>query len=138
MADIISIDRHREDARKKKAADLLKRKRLAVETLLRCSCGSSACEKCGAPIAPGCPKVSEADPISLRVPYRFCDSCSEEYIDYIERLQGKGDPDCYWRNEAWIEIWTHWIHYRGAMDRHFKSKEFLRLVKELKPSPSDE
>lgn len=72
------------------------------------------------------------------MPYRFCGACAEEYIDYIERLKGEGDPNCYWRNEAWLEIWTAWIHYRAAMDRHFKSKEFLQLIKELKPSPSDE
>ncbi|MFZ7125557.1 MAG: hypothetical protein ACOWWM_05315 [Desulfobacterales bacterium] len=138
MAEIISIDRRREDDRKHKAAGLLRRKQLAVRGLLRCARCASGCEKCGKPTGGGCRPPFEDDPSGVRIPYRFCDDCSEEYIDYIERLKGNGDADCYWRNHAWIESWTAWIHYRAAMDSHFKSKEFLRLVQELKPSPFGE
>jgi hypothetical protein len=69
--------------------------------------------------------------LRLRVPYRFCASCSEEYIDYIERLKGGGDSECYWRNDEWLESWRRWIDYQGALDRFIRSKEFSRLLKEL-------
>ncbi len=136
MADIISIEEKRADARKQEAALRLQRKRAALRTLRRCACCSSECEKCGEAIPPGCARHGN-DEHRLRVPYRFCENCSEDYIAYIERLKGRTDPECYWRNEAWLEVWTAWIHYRAAMDRHFKSKEFLQLVRELRPSPSD-
>jgi hypothetical protein len=137
LADVISIDKRRNEARKKENPDLPALKQSAVKSLFRCSCSSSECEKCGGGIPRGCPPQRDGISQHLRVPYRFCGSCSEEYIDYIERLKGKGNPDCYWRNESWLEVWTTWIHYRGAMDHHFKSKEFLQLTSELKPSPSE-
>ncbi len=71
-----------------------------------------------------------------RVPYRFCESCSEEYIDFVERLKGGGDSDRYWHNEAWLGVWKAWIDYQSSIDNYVKSKEFIRLMKELKqPTP---
>jgi hypothetical protein len=52
--------------------------------------------------------------------------------DYIERLQGRGDPDCYWHNDEWLDAWRKWIDYQGSVDRYVKSKEFLRLIQEFK------
>jgi hypothetical protein len=66
------------------------------------------------------------------VPYNFCEACSDEYLEYIERLKGAGDPDCYWHNEAWIDAWGKWIDYQSSVDRYLKSKEFIQLINELK------
>ena len=83
-------------------------------------------------------QVDENNLSDPRIPYRFCESCSEEYIDYIERLKGKGDSDCYWHNDDWLEIWKRWIDYQGVIDRYLKSKEFIQLVQELKDTKPDE
>ena len=82
-------------------------------------------------------KTTSAQDRHHRVPYQFCDDCTEEFIDYIERLKGRGDPDCYWRNEAWLEIWSTWINHRAALDRHARSKEFARLLQEIKDITSE-
>jgi len=75
---------------------------------------------------------------NLRVPYLFCESCADEYVEYIERLKGKDDPNCYWRNEIWLELWKRWIDYQGTVDRYIRSKEFKQLVEELKqPEPEE-
>ncbi len=71
------------------------------------------------------------------MPYRFCDDCAEEFTDYIERLQGRGDSSLYWRDEAWMEVWATWINHRAALDRHFRSQGFARLLEDLKNTPSD-
>ncbi len=74
----------------------------------------------------------------LRVPYYFCRFCSDEYIDYIERLKGKGDKDCYWRNMNWLEKWRKWIDYQSAVDGYMRSREFKMLIKEMKDGGQDD
>lgn len=131
MADIISICARRDRARQENKTILDRRKQRAVEHLFRRSCCAGECEKCGRPAAgtcahEGCGKKND------RIPYQFCDDCREEFIDYIERLKGRGAPECYWRNEAWLEAWSTWINHRAALDRHARSKEFARLLQEVK------
>lgn len=58
-------------------------------------------------------------------------------MDYIERLQGRGDSDYYWQNEAWQDAWGHWIRYQGALDSFAKTPEFVRLLTEVQDALSD-
>ena len=72
-----------------------------------------------------------------KIPYNFCESCKEEYLDYIDRLRGGGNPEYYWHNENWLDIWQKWIDYQHTIDCYLKSKEFNRLLQELKqPEPN--
>ena len=133
MADIISIDNKLQLSKEKKAELVRKRKISAVQKVFQCTHCTFKCEKCGTQMSmdgEGTGSIKK-DP---RIPYRFCEGCSEEYVDYIERLKGGGDPDIYWHNEAWLQLWRAWIDYQSAMDRYLKSKEFLQLMKELKPT----
>ena len=136
MAEIISLDAKLQDAINKKHELTRRRKLLAVKKVFQCTHCSFKCEKCGT-------QISEAESKSdtypnLRVPYRFCESCKEEYVDYIDRLQGAGDADCYWHNDEWADTWQKWIEYQGAIDRYTKSKDFLNLIKELKQTRPEE
>ena len=133
MADIIFLDKKMQLTKEKQAALIKKRKIMAVRNVFHCTHCPSKCEKCGIQIGLG-QDTGEGKRYKLRVPYHFCKSCSEEYVDYIEHLNGKGDPDCYWYNDAWLELWRTWIDYQGTIDRYLKSKEFLQLLMELKSS----
>jgi Pyruvate/2-oxoacid:ferredoxin oxidoreductase delta subunit len=136
VTNVIHFNNKLQHSRDKKAALNHKRKLLAVQKVFQCAHCAFKCEKCGTQINPDeRDNISEKD--NIRVPYRFCEGCSEEYIDYIERLHGRGDPDCYWHNEAWLEAWRRWIDYQGVIDRYLKSKEFVQLLKELKETRSD-
>lgn len=130
MAEIIPIDKKRLLSDKEKAARIRKQKIQAVRRVFQCTHCRIKCEKCGTQIDG---KQFKNDGVinKLRVPYRFCQSCSEEYVDYVERLKGQGDSDCYWHNEALMNSWRAWIDYRGALDQHTKSKEFLQLLRDL-------
>ncbi len=131
MADIISIDKKLDLAKDKKAALIRRRKVLAVQKVFQCTHCVLKCEKCGTQIEQN-PEGGAKHHRNLRVPYNFCRACSEEYIEYIERLKGKGDSDCYWHNEAWIDAWGKWIDYQSSVDQYLKSKEFVQLLNELK------
>ena len=136
MADIISIDKKLDLAKDKKAALIRRRKVLAVQKVFQCTHCSMKCEKCGTQIEHN-PEVGEKYRRKLSVPYNFCQGCSDEYLEYIERLKGRGDEDCYWHNESWIDAWTKWIEYQSSVDRYIKSKEFKKLLDELKQSRTD-
>lgn len=130
MAEIISLDNKLQLAKGRKTALLKKRKLSAVQKVFQCTHCAFKCEKCGTQMNLAHPNTGKSR--DLRIPYRFCDSCSEEYIDYIERLKGGGDSDRYWHNETWLAAWRAWIEYQSAVDRYLKSKEFLQLLQELK------
>jgi len=131
VSNIIQLDQKLQHTKEKKAEIIKKRKILAVQKVFQCTHCAFKCEKCGTQIDPG-DRGQQKLAGDLRVPYRFCESCSEEYVDYIERLKGKGNPECYWHNDIWLELWRKWIDYQGIVDRYLKSKEFKQLLEELK------
>lgn len=137
MADIIQLDAKLQHSKEKKADIIKKRKVLAIQKVFQCTHCAFKCEKCGIQITLD-EENKTSDSRQLKVPYRFCASCSEEYIDYIKRLQGEGDEDCYWHNEAWLEVWKKWIDYQHVIDRYLKSKEFLMLMQEMKDTGPDQ
>ncbi|NNF97778.1 MAG: hypothetical protein HKM93_00205 [Desulfobacteraceae bacterium] len=130
MADnIISIDKKLQLNKKKKAALEKRHKIMAVRKIFQCTHCASKCEKCGTQVS----SVPGGDHTNRRIiPYRFCESCRTEYIDYIDRLQGRGDNQNYWHNESWITVWSTWIEYQNAIDQYLKSKEFVKLLDELR------
>ncbi len=136
MANIIELDKKLKHTKEKKAEIIRKRKILAVQKIFQCMHCAFKCEKCGTQIQPD--EHHQQRSISdLRVPYRFCESCAEEYIDFIERLKGRGDSEYYWHNDIWLEMWRKWIDYQGAIDTYLKSKEFRQLLEELKDTRPD-
>jgi hypothetical protein len=131
VAEVISLDKKLQISKEKKNELVRKRKLLAVKKVFQCTHCAFKCEKCGTQI--GTDSVDEtADLFKARIPYRFCESCAEEYVEYIERLKGHGDPECFWHNSEWLNLWQKWIEYQGALDRYMKSKEFVSLLNELK------
>jgi hypothetical protein len=129
MAEIIDMGDRRPLSPKVRGATRERRKILAVQKVFHCSRCRLKCEKCGTQIDVTADTCEQQ--LQFRVPYQFCGSCGEEYADYIERLKGRGDAECYWRNDDWVESWQRWIDYRGALDRFIRSKEFVKLLKEL-------
>ena len=137
MTNIISFKEKKGLANEKQATLIRKRKVQAVRKVFQCTHCALKCEKCGAQIS-GESNDTEPHQRKLNVPYNFCDECSDEYLDYIERLQGGGDPDCYWHNEAWIDSWKRWIDYQSSVDQYLKSKEFKQLLNELRQTGPEE
>jgi hypothetical protein len=128
MGDLISLAKKRQFSEKEKVAQQRQRKIQAVRRVLQCTQCAAKCEKCGAGISVGNPDEKR----KLRIPYQLCEACGDEYVDYIERLKGRGDAEQYWHNDAWMRIWRAWIDYQGAIDQYLKTREFERLLDELR------
>ncbi|MCK4620176.1 MAG: hypothetical protein KAT52_09535 [Desulfobacterales bacterium] len=101
MADIISLDSKLQLTRDKKANLIKKRKILAIQKVFQCTRCSFKCEKCGSQISLAHQKKNDSR--NIKISYRLCESCMEEFNDYIEKIKGKGDSDSYWHNDAWID-----------------------------------
>jgi hypothetical protein len=136
VADIISIDDKLSQSREKKDAIVRKQKIQAVRKVFQCTHCAFKCEKCGTQIGPVHSRM-ETESRKKKIPYRLCESCTEEYHEYVERRKGRGDPANYWHNDAWLELWRKWIAYQEAIDRYLKSKEFLQLLQEIKQKRPD-
>lgn len=136
MADIIPLGEKLNKSQAREAKRLRKRKIEAVQRMFRCAHCTFKCEKCGAQLemTPSGKRAWEPDP---RVPYRFCENCSEEYIDYIQRITGAGGSDYFWRNDSWEASWKAWIDYQASLDHYMKSKEFTRLLYEIRNKPPE-
>ena len=132
MDKVISLEKKLKHSAALKADIIRKRKIQAVKRIYQCTHCASKCERCGNGID-FIPKKSDHAPL----PYHFCNSCAEEYRDYIAKLQGKSDPDLYWHNDAWLNAWRQWIDYQGAIDQFTRSKEFVRLLTELRHEGDD-
>ena len=131
MANVIAIDKKMQLKAVERSARTRKRKILAVRKVFHCTHCASKCEKCGTQI--GVLPVDEAGAsLQTKVPYHFCESCTVEYLDYMDRLQGGGNPEFYWHNQTWQAIWENWLAYQTSIERYLKSAEFLQLLQELK------
>ena len=141
MADIISLNDKLKSCQNKKDAVERKRKIQAVQKVFQCTQCAFKCERCGAQIHPDPSKPKKCEHQYVRVPYQFCESCEEEYLDYVNQLKGRGDKKFYWHNEEWLKVWRNWIEYQGSVDRYLKSREFKQLLQELRqsgpPSPPE-
>lgn len=137
MADIISFDNLRREAEDRAAGRLSTTKVMAARKGIQEARRPNRCEKCNNRISEPGPGVS-AEPRRLQTPYVFCDSCLAEYTDFIDRLQGRGNPDLYWHNDVWLESWRRWIDYKSTLDRYIRSKEFSQLVREIQLNTMDE
>ena len=128
MADIISLDTKLDKAQHQRAEQQTERKVQTTESVLRQTRDTGTCEKCGVTREP---KKTDTAGHKISIPYGFCTVCTEEYADFIDRIQGGGNPERYWQNATWLESWKRWIDYQGSMHSFKASKEFRRLIQEI-------
>ena len=136
MADIIPLEEKFNLLKSKKDALDRKRKIQAVQNVFRCVRCAFKCEKCGTSIdQQDDPRF--ADTADVKIPYNFCHNCKEEYQDYINFLKGKTNPEYYWYNDIWANLWRRWIDYQSSLDTYLKSKDFKALLMEIKNTTPD-
>lgn len=124
MSKIIDIEeRLKQEQQKKLQVDRAK-KREMVRKILQCTRCLSRCVKCGLHF--------ETQQMYKRYKgFRFCDSCQEEYDEYLRLTQGQGEPRYPWHNRQWRRTWETWLAYQQALKEYGESPEFLDLVREV-------
>lgn len=126
MSDkVIDIEDRLKLEQKKKLKVEKAKKVEAVRKVLQCTRCLARCHKCGV----------QFDTTAMYKRYqgrfRFCDSCQEEYDEYL-RLQAEGgESPYYWHNRQWRRLWQTWLEYQEALKEYGESPEFIDLVREV-------
>jgi len=117
----------------KKQREQLERYRGRIETIQRmaqCSTCHFRCAMCGL-------QAKSSDPAERRPPSEtfgltFCEGCSEDFEEYLAITKGKREPNLFWHNKEWVDLWSALLGYRRAITAFVGSREFKLLVEELK------
>jgi hypothetical protein len=125
MNKVIDIeDRLKLEQKKKFKVDKAK-KLEAVRKVLQCTRCLARCHKCGVQF--------DTDGMYKRYqgPYRFCESCQEEYLEFLRLKEEGGESPIYWHNQEWHGMWQTWLDYQTALKVYGESSEFIDLVREM-------
>ncbi|HNR12500.1 MAG TPA: hypothetical protein PLG17_00460 [Thermodesulfobacteriota bacterium] len=127
MSKIIEIeDRIESEKRKKTIAE----KRRAIAPLihfLQCSCCRMKCWRCGSQVELASPGVSSPD-----IPFSFCPTCREEFLEYQRSQQEPLQTTTPWHNPEWEAMWEKWIEYQDAVRTFHRSQEVRDLFADLR------
>lgn len=127
MAEIIDLDqKKKQELIRRDDQERMRRMELILQ-MFQCSRCAMKCTKCGSHM-----DTTSCPPERPSIPYRLCQSCSEEYQEFLDRLHGRGNPGYYWYNQEWREIWKAWMNYQESLKRYELSEGFRRLMEELK------
>jgi hypothetical protein len=61
----------------------------------------------------------------------LCEDCKAEYEEFLAISKGEKQPDVFWHNKEWLDIWSAWLNYRKAITAFVASPEFKLLVEEI-------
>lgn len=67
--------------------------------------------------------------------YSFCESCREEFEDFLAVYGKEQNSEVFWHNKEWKRMWSAWLNYRKAVSDFLDSREFDVLLNELDNQP---
>ncbi|MBW1769063.1 MAG: hypothetical protein JRJ65_18700 [Deltaproteobacteria bacterium] len=128
MDKVVNLRERLESDRKRKQAEQYRGKMRSIQKLVQCASCHMRCVMCGLHLDP-----AEATYKTAPKPgFTFCETCSEEFEDYLAQSKGEGDPGRpYWHNEEWEKMWTAWLDYQRTLHRFVSSHEYKLILKEL-------
>jgi hypothetical protein len=129
MANIIDLaEKKKLEQARRLSQDRSRRMNLVLQ-VFQCSKCALKCTKCGGQL-----EARTTEPQSPSTPYRLCESCFEEYEEFLERLHSRGNPEFYFYNQEWMDVWKAWMNYQDALNRYGLSEGFQKLVEDMKES----
>ena len=128
MDKIVNLEERIEDREKKKQ---LKQYRGKIETLkkiIQCTSCHFKCAMCGLQMeARGSSREAHLAPIGLNL----CESCRDEFDDFLSISRGVNRSDIFWHNQEWKDMWSAWLKYRKSINTFMDSPEFRLLLEEI-------
>ena len=126
MEKVLNITARLEDKKRKKQVKAYRDRFEAIERVLQCSACQFKCAMCNRHIERPDPSRSLESPSTE---FNLCDSCRSEF-EIFKRMSREGvdDPDVFWHNSEWIELWTCWIKYQRSIEKFRKSFDFNELT----------
>ncbi len=125
MADVIELDKRRQQQQGESADALSDAKIDVLKRVLQCARCQFKCSRCGT-------QIDESGEKQLsNVSYPLCSGCGEEYEVYLKLSRGELTAGHYWHNEEWLDVWRTWLKHQQALDHYRNSKEFIKLLHEF-------
>jgi len=132
MEKIINIRERLEDQRHKLQRKKYEKKIDALRRITRCSSCRFKCAMCGRYLDDT--DFDESTETSV-YGYPFCESCREEFEDFLTMSGGEQNPKVFWHNKEWKRMWSAWLSYQKAISDFLDSHEFDMLLNELDNQP---
>jgi hypothetical protein len=124
MTKVIELQ---DQIQRKKKKDLLEKHRgrlESVQKIIQCTSCRFRCAMCGM-------QVDGQGIANFPLGLTFCESCRLEFEEYREITKGRKEPDVFWHNAEWLNVWSSWFNYRKAVASFMNSREFKLLIEEL-------
>lgn len=128
MADIIDLNNKLNKQKEENSRILKKLKMHIIRNLNQCSLCHLKCARCSANIQ------GKDMSVTTSLPFHLCESCCNEYKAYIDFTKGNmvAKKKAYWLTDEWMAIWENWLAYQDSIKKYRESKEFLKLLNEVK------
>jgi hypothetical protein len=101
---------------------------VSIRKVIHCSSCHQRCAMCGT-------QLQTTDtwrrPVLSAPGIIFCEGCREEFDDYIAISRGEKEPNVFWHNQAWLDMWAAWLRYKKTVSHFIDTPEFGFLMEEL-------
>lgn len=127
MKKIVDMKRRIEVKRKRERLERYRGRVEAVQKIFQCSSCHFRCAMCG--------RQAEREDASdhsrsKTLGLTLCKDCGEEFDEFLAISRGEKNPELFWHNQEWLNIWSAWLNYRKAITAFISSPEFKVLLDE--------
>jgi hypothetical protein len=126
MEKVFNITARLEDRKRKEQVQEYRDRFEAIQRVLQCSGCQYKCAMCNRHIDPSDPS---SPPLSTPAEFILCESCQSEF-DAFRRASRKDayEPDVFWHNQEWINLWRCWLELQRAINKFRNSFDFNKIA----------
>jgi len=132
MDKVVNIRQRIEDKKQRERREHHREKMETIQKVVQCTACHFRCAMCGLHVtAADSPDQPPTSPDGLT----FCESCGQEFDDFLAISRGEKRPDISWHNKEWFNMWSAWLEYRESINDFLNSNEFKHILEEIDRGP---
>ena len=124
MTKIVDMQHQIQKKRQKELIEKYRDRMETVQKMIQCSSCYFRCAMCGMP-------VERSSAVKSSPGLTFCEGCRQEFEEYQDISRGEKQPELFWHNREWQNVWSSWLGYRRAISEFIKSRGFKLLIEEM-------
>jgi hypothetical protein len=124
MTKIVDMQHQIQKKRQKELLEKYKGRVETVQKMIQCSSCHFRCSMCGM-------QLEKSHGVKSSPGLTFCEGCRQEFEEYQDISKGKKQPEVFWHNADWLNVWSSWLSYRRAISAFMNSREFKLLIEEM-------
>jgi hypothetical protein len=124
MTKIVDMQHQIQKKRQKELIEKYRDRMETVQKMIQCSSCYFRCAMCGMP-------VERSSAVKSSPGLTFCEGCRQEFEEYQDISRGEKQPELFWHNREWQNVWSSWLGHRRAISEFIKSRGFKLLIEEM-------